>query len=194
MDESVPDKTTIFLGDSITQGLATAAVVPCSINYGIAGENTAQLLDAIPSYKSLARANAIVLTIGINDLEQGMNVGLNNRYQKIVEALPQQTPLIWSAVMPAKNIALSDINNANQSIKSLCASRGNCVFVDTWRFLADKNGYMITRLFLDDGVHLSTEGYRAWILSLKQAIQDIPLANTHSITSPTLRDKAAQSW
>jgi lysophospholipase L1-like esterase len=190
MDESVPNKATIFLGDSITQGLATAAVAPYSINYGIGGENTAQLLEAIPSYKSLARVNAIVLAIGINDLSQGMKVGLNDRYEKIVEALPNKIPLIWSAVMPARNekIALSDINNANQTIKTLCSNRGNCVFVDTWSLLADKSGQMNSDLFLDDGVHLSPEGYRAWIPALKQAIQDIspPIRNVTGFATPSL--------
>jgi lysophospholipase L1-like esterase len=186
MDESVPDKATIFLGDSITQGLATAAVAPYSVNYGISGENTEQLLDAIPSYKSLTRARTIVLGIGINDLAQDMKTGLNDRYKKIVEVLPHKTLLIWSAVMPARHekIAPSDIANANQVIKTLCANRGNCIFVDTWRFLADKNGQMINPLFLDDGVHLSPNGYKGWISALKQAIQDNVGANAQPIIPP----------
>ncbi len=103
MDKSVPDKATIFLGDSITQGLATAAVAPYSINYGIGSENTAQLLDALPSYMSLTRASTIVLAIGINDLGQDMKEGLNDRYKKIAEVLSQKTQLIWNAVMPARH-------------------------------------------------------------------------------------------
>lgn len=174
MDESVPDNATIFLGDSITQGLATAAVTPHSVNYGIGGENTAQLLEAIPSYKSLARAKTIVLAIGINDLAQDMKTGLGDRYKKIIEALPNKVPIIWSAVMPARHEKINplDIASINLVIKTLCAERGNCVFVDTWRFLADKNGRMINPLFLDDGIHLSPNGYKSWIAALKQGLQD----------------------
>lgn len=186
MDASVPDKATIFLGDSITQGLATAAVTPYSINYGIGGETTARLLDAMPMYKSLARASAIFMNIGINDLNQGMKVGLNDRYRKIIKALPPKTPLLWSAIMPAHhgNIVWSDIIDANLTIKTLCAKRGNRVYVDTWKFLTDKDGQMINRLFLDDGMHLRPEGYRAWITALKQAIQDIPLADAQPVIPP----------
>ena len=183
MDKSVPDKATIFLGDSITQGLATAAVAPYSINYGIGSENTAQLLDTLPSYISLTRASTIVLAIGINDLVQDMKIGLNDRYKKITEVLPQKTLLIWNAVMPARHekIAPTDIVNANQVIKSLCANRGNCIFIDTWSFLADKDGRLINSLFLDDGVHLSPDGYAAWISALKQAIQNSATANAQPI-------------
>lgn len=185
MDESVPDKAIIFLGDSITQGLATAAVAPLSVNYGIGSENTAQLLNAIPSYKSLARADVIFVTIGINDLDQGMKSELNERYRKMLELLPRKTPLIWSAVMPAKsgNITFSDIDDANQTVRTLCANRGNCIFVDTWGIFADRNGQMIARMFLDDGVHLSAEGYSAWIAALKEAIKSIPLVNSQAATS-----------
>lgn len=178
MDELVPEKSIVFLRDSITQGLATVAVAPYAINYGIGGENTAELLDAIPSYKSLARANAIVLAIGINDLSQGKKEGLEDRYQRIVAALPRDKPLIWSSVMPArsKKITSSDIADTNRTIKAMCEKRGNCIFVATWSFLADANGLMIQRYFLDDGVHLSPDGYRQWISALKQAIPHVPTA------------------
>jgi lysophospholipase L1-like esterase len=183
IDDSVPDHATIFLGDSITQGLATAAVAPSSVNYGIGGETTAQLLGVMSSYKSLSRADAIFLNIGVNDLAQGRKEGLSDRYRKILQALPSKATLIWSAVMPvrSKKIALSDVDCINHTIRSLCSNRGNCVFVDTWKLLADKNGQMNKSLFLHDGLHLSPAGYRAWIPALKQAIQHLPSANAQPL-------------
>jgi lysophospholipase L1-like esterase len=174
MDDSVPDMAAIFLGDSITQGLATAAIAPYAVNYGIGGENTTQFIDAIPTYRSLERSSVIFLEIGINDIiEQGRKIGLNDRYQKIMKILPNKIPLVWSAVMPIKRrgILLSDIIDANNMIKALCEKRGNCIYVDTWKFLTDMKGQMINHLFLDDGAHLSSEGYKAWIAALKQAMQ-----------------------
>lgn len=192
MDSSVPDKAVIFLGDSITQGLATAAIAQYSVNYGIGSENTAQLIDAIPTYKSLTRSSLIVLAIGINDIAEGMKPGLNDRYKKIVDALPGKTPLIWSGVMPTQKqqIAFSDIAEANDVITALCEKRGNCIFVDTWKFLADKDGQPITRYFLDDGVHLSPEGYKAWIVALKQAMQ-LTLASAHMRPTDIARKSAS---
>ena len=178
-DDSVPDNAVIFLGDSITQGLATAAVAPHSVNYGIGGETTTQLLEALPSYRSLNRARAIVLAIGINDIVGGKQKGLKERYNKIVGALPRGTPLVWSAVMPVKvatwmKMEQSDITEANREIKLLCEMRGNCVFVNTVGLLGDTNGQIVQRYYLDDGVHLSHDGYRQWISALKQAIDSPP--------------------
>ena len=44
MDSSIPKGATIFLGDSITMGLATAAVAPNTINYGIGWQRSDQLI------------------------------------------------------------------------------------------------------------------------------------------------------
>ncbi len=179
MDEFVPEKSVVFLGDSITQGLATAAVAPYSVNYGIGGEITAELIDALPYYKSLHRARAIVLAIGINDIWQGRQQGLPERYSKILDALPKDRPLIWSSVMPVKTnggwmkMKESDITEANRTIKSLCERRSNCIFVDTWNVLADSNGRIIQQYFLDDGIHPSSSGYRQWITVLNKAMNQI---------------------
>jgi len=185
MDENVPDRSVIFLGDSITKGLAVAAVAPYATNYGVGGETTAELLDAMPSYKSLNRVTTIFLAIGINDLNQSRKEGLNERYRKIVAALPHKTPLIWSSVMPTtiKHISQIDIIEANLTIKALCEDRGNCFFVDTWSFLTNKSGQMIQDYFLADGIHLSPNGYKVWIAALKEA-------NQHVTIQGKLRDKA----
>jgi lysophospholipase L1-like esterase len=172
MDKSVPDKSIIFLGDSITQGLAVAAVAPYATNFGIGGATTAELLDAMPSYKSLNRVDTVVLEIGINDLIQNRKEGLHERYRKIAASLPLKTTLIWSAVMPTgiKHINPTVIVEANRMIKTLCETRDNCIFVDTWSFLADESGQPIPKNFLADATHLSPSGYRLWISAIKQAM------------------------
>lgn len=186
MDELVPENSVVFLGDSITQGLATAAVAPYTINYGIGGEDATQLLEAIPSYRSLTRASAVVLAIGINDLGHGKKEGLKDRYRRIADAIPLEKTLIWSSVMPAKSAKISsaDIVETNRTIKTMCEERRNCIFVDTWSFLADANGLMISRYFLDDGVHLTPDGYRQWISALKQAMYHVPATQMQRDSPP----------
>jgi lysophospholipase L1-like esterase len=175
MDDLVPDRAIIFLGDSITQGLTTATIAPSAVNYGINSQNTVELLQAIPLYKSLSRASLIVMTIGINDFGQGINAGLNDRYKGIVAALPSDVPLLWNAVMPVDmgSDALAKIKDANMTIKELCEHRQNCTYLDNWEFMTDGNGQVKSDLFLDDKVHLDREGYRVWIHALRQAIKGI---------------------
>jgi lysophospholipase L1-like esterase len=177
MDENVPDSCVIFLGSSLTQGLAVAAVAPYSVNYGIGGETTTQLLEAIPHYRSLRRAKNLVLAIGINDILQGKQNRLHENYSKIIAALPRDVPLIWSSIMPVRaaswmRMKKTDIQDTNRIIKSLCERRGNCTFVDMNPQFKDSNNSTIPQYFLDDGIHLSPDGYRRWISALKKALRD----------------------
>lgn len=177
MDENVPDNCIVFLGSSLIQGLAVAAVAPHSVNYGIGGQTTAQLVEAIPHYKCLPRAKKVVLAIGINDIIQGKQNGLYENYEKIISALPHDVPLVWSSVMPVRaaswtGIKTPDIEYTNRTIESLCKRRGNCIFVDTYRQFTDSENNMIPQYFLDDGLHLSPDGYRRLISSLQEALKD----------------------
>src|SRR5690606_20524643 len=98
MDASVPPGAVVFLGDSITQSLATAAVAPHAINYGIGGATTRDLIGQLPVYQSLTRASRIYLLIGINDLIQGQAAGLDQRLQAIASTLPPGVPIVWSGI------------------------------------------------------------------------------------------------
>jgi lysophospholipase L1-like esterase len=172
IDEQIPEKSIVFLGDSLTQGLATAAIAPNATNFGIGGQTTSGLLNALPAYKSVAHAKLIFLEIGINDFLEDSTAGLNDRVKNISAILPAETPLVWSSVMPAKTEKYSrrDIAEINSVIRSVCEQRTNCRYLDTWSFLASADGPMVSQDFLPDGVHLSPEGYRKWIAALKQAV------------------------
>ena len=102
VNSSAPEGAAIFLGDSITQGLATAAITPYAINFGIGFQTSAQLLSNLPAYSSLSKARVLFLEIGTNDLAMGQSAGLAERYAKIIQTLPPNTPLIWSGVMPQR--------------------------------------------------------------------------------------------
>lgn len=173
MDPFVPAGSAIFLGDSITQGLAAVAVAPQTINYGIAGLMSADLLNSLPVYRSLPRARVIFLMIGINDVGRGASLGLGERLRQIVEALPREVPLVWSAVMPTlRPRDRLGIEQANAAIKALCGARPNCVFVDTHRLLRGGDS-----TFYADQVHLNAAGYAVWIDALRSANLNLPHDN-----------------
>lgn len=179
MDENIPDGAAIFLGDSITQGLATAAVSSKSINYGIGGENTEQLLRAMVEYKSLSRAKEVFLMIGINDILQGKIEGLSYRLRIISEKIPKDKVFIWSSIMPVVGqpfglrIDNSKIKLLNLEIMAMCNSKPKCVYVDVNKNFFDRDGHVVDRYFLSDGVHLNSSGYKEWINELVQAKQNL---------------------
>ena len=166
MDALIPDGATIFLGDSITQGLATTAISPASVNYGIGSATSAELLANLTKYHSLQRASAIFLLIGINDLGSEKSAGLTERFEAIVAALPNEVPLIWSGIMPtySDNIDPAAIESANQVIRKLCSARDKCAYVDTHAIFST-GGSTLFR----DGVHPNDQGYAKWIATLREA-------------------------
>ena len=171
-DSKVPSQAVIFLGDSITHDLAAESVVDIAVNYGIGGMTSAQLLGALPAYTSLHRAKTIVLMIGINDWGHGGAVGLQDRLKAIESALPRAKPLIWNAIMPAGGSPqrMADIAVTNQFIRTLCASRPGCIYLDTWQFLASPDGIRLDRLYVDS-LHLNGDGYHLWASALRHALQ-----------------------
>jgi hypothetical protein len=170
MDASVPEGASIFIGDSITQGLATAAVSPFPVNYGIGSATTTELLENIPKYQSLKRASVIFLMIGINDIGQNNPEALATRLVAIDAALPNNVPLVWSGIMPAyrNNVDPTSITSANRVIRDLCAARVGCTYVDTQK-LFSAGGPKLFR----DGVHPNNDGYAIWIDALRKAYQYI---------------------
>lgn len=167
IDPSVPDKASIFLGDSIIEGLATAAVAPNSVNFGIGRQTTDKLLESIKRYKSIDRASEIYLLIGINDFLQNKKEGLQGRLQEISKSIPLEKRLIWSGIMPTlpnKIVSPTEIQLVNKYIKELCDIRARCVYVDTWEAIEPMREKAFT-----DGIHLSPAGYKEWIKKLREA-------------------------
>ena len=182
MDASVPAGATIFLGDSITQGLATAAVSPSSVNYGIGSETTSELLANLPKYQSLERASAAFLMIGINDIGQGKTQHLASQLRAVAAAIPKDLPLVWSGIMPAYSVKIdpAQITAANRAIQEICAARGNCIYVDTQELLS-AGGANLFR----DGVHPNDQGYAIWITALRKAYQELAQQKSNNSFKPT---------
>ncbi len=60
-----PDKSVVFVGDSLTQSLYVDAVARPSVNYGIGGDTTVGVLGRLPEYRSILCASAVVMAIGV---------------------------------------------------------------------------------------------------------------------------------
>lgn len=165
MAPTIPDGAAIFLGDSITEGMAVTAVAPHAVNLGIGGLRTDQLLDLLPTYP-LDRAGAVYLMIGINDLGQRRAGGIADRIGAIAAGLPER-PIVWTGVMPVRpDVAPREaVDAANHAIQAACSTMAHCRYVDPTPLLAP-NGTWDQSAYLD-AVHLNGEGYRRWIKALR---------------------------
>ncbi len=120
IDQVLPDKRLIFIGDSLIQGLYVQAVAENAVNYGIGNDTTEGVLRRIPQYASLSKASAVVISIGINDLEFRSSQQFADNYQRILNKIPTQTNIIANEILPinesaelSDKISNSDIRQSN---------------------------------------------------------------------------------
>lgn len=167
-DKHAPRGAAVFLGDSITQRLAASAVEDGAINYGIGSQTSVDLARHAAQYAAVRNARIIYLLVGVNDLANGAAPD----FEGVLTELPDDVPLVWTAIMPAKDI--SGIAAANTAAANLCSKRSSCRFV----------AVPITDGDLEpDGVHLTRSGYEKWISALRDARHHSPA---------TLRRKEAE--
>ena len=174
----------VFMGNSLTQQfeLAESFRKIDIINRGINGETTNGLLNRLtPILKS--SPVKVFIEIGINDLLLGVPQDqLINNYREIVSRIQQECPtakVFVHSVFPVQKkgkrvvnslVKNEDIKSINQKLKEL-SSQKNCTFIDTYSSF-ELNGEMNPELCLEDGLHLSGEGYLLWTKLLKPYIAD----------------------
>lgn len=171
MDGSVPDGSVIFIGDSIIQSLYVAAIVNPSVNYGIGGDTTIGVLQRISTYESINRASAVVVAIGLNDMKFRSDEEIIQNYKAIVERIPGNVSLIFSAILPIDTRVLADsetrnqrrIKEINSSLEKLAKESKNIFFVNAGELLVDSNGNLASGFHGGDGVHLNSKGYSVFI-------------------------------
>ena len=182
MDGNVPRAAVLFVGDSITQGLCVAAVTERGVNYGVGGDTTAAVLERLSGYESRKRVRAVVLAAGVNDIARGVQDDLIlENYRAMLSQIPETVPVVLSAVLPVEEslVVYAPLRNAriaqvNQQARALCASRSNCVYVDSGGRLKDAKGMLAWEFHTGDGIHLSTAGYAVWIADLARVLESLP--------------------
>ncbi len=177
MDSSIPDGAVIFVGDSITQALATSAVAAATVNFGIGTDTTLGVVERLPLYQSIERSTAVVLAIGVNDIYQQVDT-LETRanYKNILDSMPADISVIAASVLPIGPVAENehftnaDITALNKDIKALANEYSHVVYLDVSEKLRDETGFLPPEFHIGDGVHLSQSGYRILINSLRESL------------------------
>lgn len=179
MDDNLPDRATVFIGDSITQGLAVAAVADASVNYGVGGDTTLGVLHRVKKYRSLSRAKTVVLAVGVNDLKFRSDQEIIKNFREILANLPDGLPVVISSVLPVdervrgKRFQNERISIINQELLELTRTLQHVTFVDANPLLKGKDQNLKTEFHTGDGIHLSAMGYQVWIQVLKQALVNL---------------------
>lgn len=169
-EKSIPSSI-VFVGDSITEFFPLKKYIGRNlplINRGIAGTDTAWLLEHLDEQVVALEASKIFLMIGVNDL--GMGYSVTETIGKIAELLSQlrmlspQAEIFLLSVLPVseapafsktvkirKNVAIQELNDGLKALPGVD-------FIDLYPLFLDGLGQLASE-YTTDGLHLSQLAY-----------------------------------
>jgi lysophospholipase L1-like esterase len=110
----------------------------------------------------------IVLYAGENDLVAGKSVEtVFNDFKKFASLIRIKLPksrLIVVSLKPSPSRweYAPKFKELNQLLKSETEKNKRFLFVDVWSPMLDANGEPLKNIFLDDNLHLNSDGYKIW--------------------------------
>ncbi len=181
-------KAVVFLGDSITQGWGENFKGKFSgmklANRGIGGDTTRGMLIRLQEDVLSLNPSAIVMLMGTNDIEVGVEPeAISRNFQKILAAIKEKSstvPIVVCRVFPSS----SSKKRPSETIKQLNALYDGVVrgdkqvtLVDTWTLFADSNGDARPEFF-PDMLHLNAAGYDRWASALRPVFATLGFTET----------------
>ncbi|MBL9189434.1 MAG: DUF1080 domain-containing protein [Opitutaceae bacterium] len=182
----------VFLGDSITQGWGAdfKSKFPGMklANRGIGGDTSRGMLIRLQEDVLALKPAAVVLLLGTNDIEVGIDpeaVGRN--FQKITAALKAhnpRVPVVVCRVLPSsatKKRPADTIKRVNALFEAAVRGDPQFTVIDTWTLFADAAGDA-TPAWFTDLLHLNAAGYDRWAGALRPVFATLGLTETAADT------------
>jgi lysophospholipase L1-like esterase len=163
-----PAYNLVFIGDSLTEWYDWQERFPDRriTNLGIAGEPVEGLLHRLDrATRSMGAPDMIFLMTGINNIAME-HYEIGGMIREIVERLTRafdRADVVVQSILPVDlawvdNMAIKGINRRLQDMtRELRAD-----YLDIFSLFVTEAGKPKPGLLMDDGVHLSVEGYRVW--------------------------------
>jgi lysophospholipase L1-like esterase len=143
-------------------------------NFGNAGESVQGLLSRVMMIgESFADADMIFIMSGINNIAMGDDdfIGF---YKVIIERLQSVYPeadIIANSLLPVNMefIENDTVKKVNEALQQL-AQETNIELLNIHDRFVDTKGRVIKEYLLEDGVHISNEGYNVWSRAVEEII------------------------
>lgn len=167
----------VFLGDSITQGWGAdfKKVFPGMklANRGISGDTTRGMLLRLEEDVLSLNPSAIVMLLGTNDIEVGIEAeAIGRNFEKIIAGIKARhaaVPIVLCRVFPSsseKKRPAGTIKRVNELYENSVRGDAQVTVVDTWTLFADAAGDA-QKDYFPDLLHLNASGYSLWGAALR---------------------------
>jgi lysophospholipase L1-like esterase len=167
---------TAFVGDSITAAGAWQDwfVDVDARNFGLDGDTTDSLLERLDAVIE-SDPQTIVLLIGTNDLAERRSIerivrNIESALVRLHQELPDARILLQS-VLPRGREYAENVKEINRHIWQFAATQ-RVHYLDLWPIMADADGELNAD-YSDDRLHLTPEGYEAWLSELRPALERV---------------------
>ena len=166
----------LFIGDSLIEFYDWQRRFPGDevFNYGIAGETVEGLYSRLQVVLNrVSSPDFVFIMTGINNMAMGDRSFIKT-YRKIVAEIKAQSPsskIFVHSLLPVlfPFIANDEIRGINNDLRAM-AEEQNVFYSDIHAVFLDSSGSPRASFLLDDGVHLSDEGYRAWSAEIEKQL------------------------
>lgn len=166
----------LFIGDSLIEFYDWERRFPGheAFNYGIAGETVEGLFSRLQGIlENTANPDFVFIMTGINNMAMG-DKNFSGTYKKIIALIKVKYPsakISVHSLLPVlfPFIANDEIREMNNKLRHM-AEAENVLYSDIHTVFLDSSGNPKTSYLLDDGVHVSEEGYRAWSAEIEKLL------------------------
>jgi lysophospholipase L1-like esterase len=165
-----------FVGDSITAEGRWQEWFPEleTHNFGVPGDTTDELLERLDEVIA-TNPDTIFVMIGANDLGQRRSVerivrNIESALVRLHHELPDARILVQS-VLPRGHEYAENVREINRHIWQFAATQ-KVHYLDLWPLMAFADGELNPE-YSSDRLHLTEEGYEAWLSELRPAIERI---------------------
>lgn len=176
-DGQLSQKSVLFVGDSMIQGLAVSEVYPDSINFGI-GTDTIEGVDRrIDEYQVVGNIDCLVIHVGVNDLLFGQSPAsaINDMYALLsgLDSLPR---VFVGELLPVKKVKpkLEHVAPKILEFNTLLAFEiekfSNVTLIKQHDVFLNEDGNARKSDYVNDGLHLSTKGNLKWAKHIKSQL------------------------
>jgi len=167
----------LFIGDSLIEFYDWERRFPCHdvFNYGISGETVEGLFSRLRGIlEKVVNPDFVFTMTGINNMAMG-DGDFPETYRKIITLIRAKSPsskVFVQSLLPVLFTFISndEIREMNRGLRKMAEEEG-VSYSDIHAVFLDFSGAPKKSYLLDDGVHLSEEGYMAWSAEIEKLIK-----------------------